>query len=118
MATGFGLFASPFLQAMTSRCIHQCLEGVKKPILVQSGSFLASNAIEQEHYLLGIVMITEHELHLLAVKNTVLYAKDMLMPHADEYQILTPGTKHFTLIPKMKLSQFLICLPGCLLCFT
>jgi len=60
MATGFGLFAFSFLQAMTSRWIHQCLEGVKKPILVQSGSAPASSAIEQEHYLLGIVLITEH----------------------------------------------------------
>lgn len=59
MATGFGLFASSFLQAMTSRCIHQCLEGVKKPILVQSG-LSASSAVEQEHYLLGVVLITEH----------------------------------------------------------
>lgn len=60
MATGFGLFVSSFLQAMTSRCIHQCLEGVKKPILVQSGSSPASNATEQEHSLLEIVLITEH----------------------------------------------------------
>lgn len=68
MATGFGLFASFFLQAITSRCIHQSLEGVKKPISVQSGSSLASSAIEQEHYLLRIVLITEHQL-LFAVKN-------------------------------------------------
>lgn len=60
MATGFALFASSFLQAMTSRCVHQCLEGVKKPILIQSGSSSASNALEQEHCLLGIDLITEH----------------------------------------------------------
>ena len=60
MATGFRLFASSFLQAMTSRCIHQCLEGVKKPILVQSGSSPTSNAIEQEQYLLEIILTTEH----------------------------------------------------------
>lgn len=57
---------------MTSRCIHQRLESVKKPILVQSGSSPASNAIEQEHYLLGIVLITEHQLLLFAVKNIIL----------------------------------------------
>lgn len=72
MATGFGLFASSFLQAMTSRCINQCLEGVRKAVLVQSGSFPASKGVEQEHYLLGIVLITEHELLLFAVKNIIL----------------------------------------------
>lgn len=46
MATRFGLFASSSLQVMTSRCIHQCLEVVKKPILVQAGSSPASNAAE------------------------------------------------------------------------
>lgn len=71
MATGFGLFTSSFLQAMTSRCIHQCLEGVKKPILVWSGS-PASNAIEQEHYLLGIVLITEYYLILFAAKSRII----------------------------------------------
>lgn len=57
MGTGFGFFSSFFLQAITSRCIHQSLEGVKKPISVQAGFSLASSAIEPEHYLSGIVLI-------------------------------------------------------------
>lgn len=72
MVTGFRLFASSFLQAMTSRCINQCLEGVRKAVLVHSDSFPASKAVEQGHCLLGIVLITEHELLLFAVQNIIL----------------------------------------------
>ncbi|OXB51980.1 hypothetical protein ASZ78_006154, partial [Callipepla squamata] len=54
-------------KAITSRCIHQSLEGVKKPILVQPGSSLASSTIEQDYHL-GIVLITEYQL-LCTVKH-------------------------------------------------